>query len=156
MNQFNPPVSYSLDEQEIWKVLIYNDFHAFCKGDWSLIEDDFIEEGFYGIQANKSTNKLDWQLQYDSLEAYKEDWIRQSEDFRKLDIIDNPLKILFETTKLSKIEIKGNSALINKEFNGQFSLRNSDPIILDWVSIFLMNKKENLWRIGSFVGYMSK
>jgi hypothetical protein len=156
MNQFNPPETYTTDEKNIWDVLMYNDFYAFYKGDWSLIEDDFIEESFYGIQANKSSNKLDWNLQYDCLDAYKKDWIKQSEGFRKLDFINDPLKILFETTKLSKIEIKGNSALINKEFNGEFSVRNAEPIILDWMSIFFMKKKENRWRIGSFVGYMSK
>lgn len=156
MNEFKPPIHFNKDETKIWNVLIYNDFNAFCKGDWTLIENDFISEGFFGIQANKSSNKLDWNLQYNTLQSYKLDWINQSREFNKLEFLEDPLKTLFETTKLAKIEIKGDSALVNKEFNGQFILNNKETIELNWVSLFLMKKIDDQWKITSFVGYMPR
>lgn len=156
MNKFKPPINFNKDEIKIWNVLINNDFNAFCNSDWSILENDFISEGFFGIQANKSSNKLDWELQYDTLESYKLDWINQSREFNKFEFLEDPLSTLFNTTKLSKIEIKDSTAMVNKEFNGRFLIKNNKTIELNWISIFLMRKINDQWKIASFVGYMPK
>ena len=156
MNKFKPPVNFNKDEIKIWNVLINNDFNAFCNNDWSIIENDFISEGFFGIQANNSSNKLDWGLQYDTLESYKLDWINQSREFNKFEFLEDPLSTLFNTTNLSKIEIKESTAMVNKEFNGRFLIKNNKTIELNWISIFLMRKINDQWKIANFVGYMPK
>jgi hypothetical protein len=156
MTIYNAPNTYIDDEVKIWNILIYNDFHAFCKGNWEIINNDFEEKEFYAIQGSKTNNKLDWNLQYYSLAAYKKDWLQQSQDFLKLDFLCDPLKVLFESTKLSKIKIQGDLALVHKEFNGTFELKGSDPIVLDWISLFTLRKYDSDWKIISFVGYLPK
>ena len=156
MSIYNAPNTYDNDEVKIWKILIYNDFYAFCKGDWEMIHNDFDEKEFYAVQGNKTNNKLDWSLQYNSLAAYKEDWLNQSRDFLKLEFLCDPLKVLFESTKLSKIKIHGDIALVHKEFNGTFEIKGANSIVLDWISIFILRKYAEDWKIISFVGYLPK
>ena len=153
---FAPPVTYSADEVKIWNLLIYNDFHAFCKGDWEMIQNDFAEKEFYAIHSNKSNIKIDWSLKYDSLSVYREDWLRQSKEFLRLDFRLNPLEILFASTKLAKIEIKEDMALVHKEFNGAFELKGADTVLFDWISLFTLRKFDSDWKIIGFVGYLPK
>ena len=40
-----------------------------------------FEGSFLKNFTGKTNNKLDWSLQYDSLAAYKKDWLQQSQDF---------------------------------------------------------------------------
>jgi hypothetical protein len=156
MSIYNAPNTYNEDEIKIWNILMYNDFNAFCKGNWEMIHNDFEEKEFYAIQGSKTNYKLDWTLQYDSLAAYKEDWLHQSRDFLKLDFLCDPLKVLFESTKLSKIKIQGDLALVHKEFNGTFEVKGAETIVLDWISLFTLRKYDTDWKIISFVGYLPK
>lgn len=156
MSIYNAPNTYNDNEVKIWNILIYNDFHAFCRGNWEMIHNDFEEKEFYAIQCSKTNIKLDWSLQYDSLSAYKEDWLIQSRDFLKLDFLFDPLEILFESTRLSKIKIQGDLALVHKEFNGTFEVKGADPIVLDWISLFTLRRYDADWKIISFVGYLPK
>ena len=153
---YNAPKTYNDDEVKIWNILIYNDFQAFCKGDWDMVHDDFEEKSFYAIHGRRTNNKFDWGLQYDSLAAYKEDWLNQSRDFLKLEFLCDPLKVLFESTKLSRIEIQGELALVHKEFNGIFEVKGAEPIVLDWISLFMLKKYNSDWKIVSFLGYLPK
>lgn len=150
------PYSLDTDEFYIWKILIRNDFEAFCKMDWNMIQNDFIQDGFFGIDGKVSPNKLDWCLTYDSLEVYKNDWIKQSKDFNKKTFVKDPLEILYNTTKLTKIEIKGNLALVHKEFNAEFEILNEKPIVLNWTSLFMLRKIDGSWKIANFTGYLPK
>lgn len=155
MNYINP---YKLesDEYYIWEILIRNDFEAFCKENWKMIQNDFIEDGFFGVDGKSSINKLDWSLTYDSLETYKNDWINQSNEFNKKTFVNNPLDVLYTTTKLSKIEIKGKLALVHKEFNGEFEILNEESIKLNWISLFILRKIKGNWKIANFTGYLPK
>lgn len=153
---YTPPENLNKDEVEIWRILIYNDFHAFCKGDWSMIEGDFDKENFFGIQGNNSNHKLNWNLQYNTLDVYKKDWLNQSLQFRKLPINCDPLKVLFDSTKLSRMTFKGDFAFVHKEFDAEFSLKDNSKIIFDWISVFTLKRIKSHWKIISFVGYLPK
>ena len=154
--QYTPPAHYTDDECAIWQVLIYNDFVAFCSQDWKLISDDFIEEGFFGIDGHGSNNKLEWSLMYPNLESYKSAWINQSVDFSKKNFLLNPLEVLFDTTELNKFELVDDCALVHKSFSGKFELEDSTSIVLDWLSIFFLRKVDGNWKIASFTGYLPK
>ena len=153
---YKNPYKLETDEYYIWEILIKNDFEAFCKTDWKMIQNDFIEDGFFGVDGKSSINKSDWSLTYDSLESYKKDWINQSIEFNKKTFINNPLDVLYTTTKLSKIEIKENIALVHKDFNGEFKVLNEESIKLNWISLFVLRKIEGNWKIANFNGYLSK
>jgi hypothetical protein len=156
MKIYTAPRAYNEDESKIWNILIYNDFHAFCRGDWELVQDDFAEKEFYAIQGGNTNNKLDWTLQYDSLSAYKEDWLSQSRDFLKYEFLCDPLKILFESAKLSKIQIRGDIALVHKEFNATFEVKEAESVVLDWISLFTLRKYGKDWKVISFLGFLPK
>lgn len=156
MSVYIAPDTYNEDEIKIWNILMYNDFYAFCKGDWEMVQNDFEEKEFYAIQGNKTNYKTGWSLQYNSLAAYKEDWLNQSKDFLQREFLCDPLKVLFESTKLSKIEIQGELALVHKEFNGTFGVKAAEPIVLDWISLFTLRKYGADWKIISFLGYLPK
>ncbi|MEE9338396.1 MAG: hypothetical protein V3U87_09970 [Methylococcaceae bacterium] len=155
-NKYVVPSTYNYDEKLIWELLIYRDFIAFYNQNWDLIKNDFIEEGFFGIDGQRSSDKSSWCLYYDSLETYKIDWLRQSIEFNKNKFINNPLDVLFHTTILSKIEIKDTVALVHKEFNGVFTLLNKKTIYLNWLSLFVLRKTNKHWKIASFIGYLPK
>lgn len=156
LRAYNPPLHFSEEEQLIWQLLIYRDFQAFCSCSWRLIEDDFIKDGFFGIDGKGSENKDDWSLSYPSLESYKKAWISQSKEFTGKAFKNDPLKILFEKTKLSKIEILGDLALVHKHFDARFDLKDENPIVLDWISLFVLQKIGAEWKIRSFTGYLPK
>jgi hypothetical protein len=153
---FINPFEIETDEYCIWEILIRNDFEAFCSNNWDIVANDFIEDGFFGVDGKKSKSKSDWSLTYSSLEAYRNDWLNQSRDFNLKSFDCNPREILYRTTELSKIEVKGNIALVHKEFNGRFAIRNEEPIILDWISLFVLRNICGKWRIANFTGYLSK
>ncbi len=88
--------------------------------------------------------------------AYKEDWLNQSRDFLKLEFLCDSLKVLFESTKLSKIKIHGDIALVHKEFNGTFEVKGAYSIVLDLISLCTLRKYDSDWKIISFVGYLPK
>ena len=69
------------DRYEMWEKVVRTDIDAFLAQDWSMCENDFVEENFMGINANKSANPDSWNLAYDTLDAYKIDWLKQAKDF---------------------------------------------------------------------------
>ena len=154
--KYSAPSHYNKLEKEIWEVLIYKDFVAFCNQDWRFIEDDFLEKGFFGISGHKSEKKSDWSLTYPTLASYQSDWINASMDFGSKKFKTDPLDILFEGANLTKIQIIDDCALVHKSFDCQFELLKEEPIIFDWVSIFLLRKIEGKWKIASFTGYLPK
>jgi len=158
MSEYNiyKPNNLEKDETLIWEMLIYRDFIAFQTSDWSMIKDDFIEDGFFGIDGKMSENKSNWNLAFESLESYKKEWLKQSQLFNENVFLEDPLKELFNTTTLSKIEIKNDLALVHKDFIGIFKIEYSDPIIFDWISLFNLKKINGKWKISSFVGYLKK
>lgn len=156
MSVFQNPYREGSDEAMLWEVLIKNDFEAFVSGKWELISEDFIEEEFYGIDGNLSHRKVDWNLKYYHLELYKSDWLQQSKDFNAKNFVSDPLRHLYETTRLSIMQIREEKALVHKEFNAKLDVVNDEPIYLNWISLFMLRKVEGKWKIASFLGYLPK
>ena len=117
----NPFSTMDKDRYTIWEKVVHTDIDAFIAQDWSMCENDFIEENFIGIDAKKSANPDSWNLSYDSLNAYKTDWLKQAKDFANTKYKDDKRKALFDATTLRDIDIKGESALIHKKFDGNIT-----------------------------------
>jgi hypothetical protein len=148
------PDGLSLDEQKIWECLIFRDFLAFSASDWSIIQEDFVETNFYGISARNTLDKNKWCIGYPNLESYKEDWLKSSIILNGKKIEDDLFKVLMESSKLTKIQISDNVALVTKVFNGRCAVKNESDIIFDWTSFFTMRKLKSSWKIESFIGYI--
>ena len=77
----NPFPKEDTNRYSIWEKVVRVDIDAFLAQDWSMCENDFVDENFMGIDARKSANPDSWSLTYDSLETYKTDWLKQAADF---------------------------------------------------------------------------
>jgi len=150
----NPFPKEDKNRYEIWEKVVRIDIDAFLAQDWSMCENDFVEENFMGIDARKSANPDSWSLTYDSLVTYKTDWLKQAADFASNEYKEHKRKTLFDATTLRDIEIKGNSAVLHKKFDGSITRMDGviEPIL--WQTIYKMKKVSGDWKIIGFIGYM--
>lgn len=150
----NPFSKNDKDRYSIWEKVVRIDIDAFLAQDWSMCEKDFHEENFMGIDARKSANPDSWSLTYDSLETYKEDWLKQAADFASNEYKEDKRESLFNATTLRDIEIKGESAVLHKKFDGSITKLDGtvEPIL--WQTLYKMRKINGDWKIIGFVGYM--
>jgi hypothetical protein len=152
---FDNPFPVSTDAFLIWEVLIRNDFEGFLQGSWERVADDYIEEGFFGVDFGKSTSPTDWTLGFPSLQHYMNQWLVDSNRFRENDFAADPRQKLYESCQLAEIQITGNSALVHKLFVGDIPIIGRAPLELNWRSLFLLRKQADKWRIAGFCGYIN-
>jgi len=119
-----------------------------------MCAEDFHAEHFMGIDARSEGDPDRWQLSYPTLEAYRDDWLRQAEVFAQHRYRDDPREALFRATKLEAIEIRGESAILHKKFDGSITREDGviEPII--WQTIYRMRKIDGRWKLTGFVGYL--
>ncbi len=55
------------DRSAIWEMLVTRDIKAFMAADWSMVEDDFVEENFMGIDAGSQGHPDAWRLNFPDL-----------------------------------------------------------------------------------------
>ena len=67
------------DRHFIWDMLVNRDIAAFVARDWAAVEGHVIKEGFLGLNAGKSPKPDNWQLDFPTLDAYRDEWLRQAE-----------------------------------------------------------------------------
>jgi hypothetical protein len=156
MEIYKNPFAPDSDEYEVWEVLMRNDFEGFLNQNWDIVEADYSEEGFYGINMNKSLSPNDWKLSFPTLDSYKEQWIKDSLDFAENTFISNPREIFYQTTRLENFEFFDHQMMVHKVFNGKIELLDAEPIILKWRSLFILRKTPLGWKIASFCGYINE
>jgi hypothetical protein len=114
----NPFPASDVARHSIWEMLVSRDIDAFLAADWSMVEHDFVEEGFIGIDGRKEISPDKWRLAFPSLTAYRDEWLRQAEDFATQSFAEDTRTAIFTTTTLEDIEIEGDMALVRKKFDG--------------------------------------
>jgi hypothetical protein len=142
------------DRHAIWEAVVRRDIDAFLAQDWSLCADDFHAEHFMGIDAGGSDDPDGWRLTYPTLEAYRDDWLRQAAVFAGHRYRDDPREVLFRATRLDEIEIRGESAILHKKFDGAIGREDGtmDPIV--WQTIYRMCRIDGRWKLTGFIGYL--
>jgi hypothetical protein len=98
---------------------------------------------------------MDWTLNFPDLESYKMAWLNDSAAFEKINFAIDPRKQLYAISKLEKIEIKKDIALVHKVFNGDIPIVDAESLPFRWRSLFLMQKAGGRWRIAGFCGYIN-
>jgi len=151
VNPFSPS---DPDRRYLWEMLVTRDIKAFVLQDWNMVKDDFISEGFMGIDAGKHTNVDTWELKYPTLEAYKKEWLSQAKEFSKIELIENKEDAFFMVTDMKQIEIREDVALIHKKFNGPFKKKDGGEVPTDWRTLYRCRKVDGVWKIAGFTGYM--
>lgn len=152
---FKNPFSVSdVTRHAIWEMLVPRDIDAFLAADWSTVEGDFVEEGFIGIDGRHEVSPDRWRLAFPTLAAYRDEWLRQAQDFARQSFADDPRTAIFTTTTLEDIEIAGDMALARKKFDG--SLRKADGSIdvMRWQTLYYCRLHAGRWKICGFTGYL--
>ena len=150
----NPfPVS-DVARHSIWEMLVPRDIDAFLAGDWSMVEHDFVEEGFIGIDGRKEVSPDKWRLAFPTLSAYRDEWVRQAEEFATQAFAEDTRTAIFTTTTLEDIEIEGDMALVRKKFDGGLSKADGTRDIMQWQTLYYCRLHDGRWKICGFTGYL--
>jgi hypothetical protein len=142
------------DRSAIWTMLVERDIAAFVAADWAQVEGDFIREGFLGINGAKSGNPDDWRISYPTLEAYRDDWIKQAQASQKLVYAEDVLAGIHRATSLTEIEINGDIAIAHKKFDGEIALSDGGKDVLNWQTLYFCRKLAGVWKLTGFAGYL--
>lgn len=143
------------DRRAIWTMLVERDIQAYLAADWSLVSDDFVTSGFFGIDAQFNDDPDQWRPLFESLDAYREEWLRQAAETQ---IIADPGKAgaaLHAATSLDRIEINGDLAIAHKLFHGHLPLAAGGARFLNWRTQYFCRREQGRWKIAGFVGYLA-
>ncbi len=154
MSLFQNPFVPEDDRNSLWEMLVERDIKAFVRQDWSMVRQDFIEEGFVGIDGRHLGNPDSWRLSFPTLDSYKQLWLEQAADFAKTEWGCDPEIALYEATTLRDIEIMENTALLHKKFDGQLVKKSGEVVRLNWQTLYTCRKVANSWKIAGFTGYL--
>lgn len=150
----NPFPASDEARHSIWEMLVHRDIDAFLAADWSKVGDDFIEEGFIGIDGRREANPDHWRLGFPTLAAYRDEWLRQAQDFRSQTFAEDPRTAIFTATTLEDIEINGDVALVRKKFDGSILRADGERDRMLWQTLYYCRKHGGRWRIAGFTGYL--
>ncbi|MFK0385861.1 hypothetical protein [Agrobacterium sp. NPDC090273] len=150
----NPFPETDFARHSIWEMLVTRDIDAFLAADWDKVADDFVEDGFLGINANRETNPDNWRLSFPSLVAYRDEWLRQAQDFQKEKFAEDPRTAIFTTTTLEEIEVEGETALVRKKFDGGLRKADGSFDTMKWQTLYYCRLHQGRWKISGFTGYM--
>lgn len=148
------PFQGDADRSAIWTMLVERDIAAFVAADWSMVANDFVELGFLGIDGGKSDNPDNWHIGFSTLEAYRNEWVRQAEESRNLVYAEDVSAGIHRATRLSEIEINGDIAIARKKFDGTIELADGGKDVLNWQTLYFCRKVEGEWKISGFAGYL--
>jgi hypothetical protein len=148
----NPFPESDQDRYSIWEFMVRKDIDAYLAKDWLRVCDDFIADGFMGIQANASANPDSWELGFPALDAYQASWLAGT--INQEDFAEELRPALFRCTFLRDIEIVGDRAIAHKKFDGRISMRSGGFREFKWQSIAMLRRQPDRWRVAAFVGYL--
>lgn len=148
------PFVVATDEYLIWETLVKNDFEGFLANRWDMVADDYLREGFFGIDFGKTADTQQWGLNFPSLESYKKQWLIDAANFQQINFSVDPRLRLYELCRLEQLNIQGKTALVHKVFDGNLPVKEQEAIVMKWRSLFLMRKIAKQWKIAGFCGYI--
>ncbi len=151
INPFNPN---DPDRYQIWEMLVHRDIEAFIAKDWAQVANDFVKEGFMGVDARLSGNPDSWKLVFPDLNSYQKFWLEQAASFTETDWKDDPQTKLNEATTLRDIDISGDSAVVHKKFDGTIRKKNGQNEVLNWQTLYRCRKVGGKWKITGFTGFL--
>lgn len=150
----NPFPATDVARSSIWNMLVLRDIDAFLAADWSMVEDDFIADGFIGVNGQKDQNPDNWLLSFPDLPSYRDEWLRQAKDFAQQKFAEDPRTAIFTTTTLDSIEIAGNTALVRKKFYGGIKKADDTFDVMQWQTLYYCRLQDGRWKISGFTGYL--
>jgi hypothetical protein len=150
----NPFPAEDADRRALWEMLVARDIEAFVQQDWGMVADDFIEQGFMGIDGRGQGNPDGWRLTFPTLTHYRDSWLRDSHDMAARVQIDALRQAVYAATSLLEIEINGDAALLHKKFDGEIITDAGERVQMLWQTVYQCRKVNGIWKIAGFVGYL--
>lgn len=154
MSHYTNPFPIDSDRYYLWQMLVERDIEAFLTGDWSLVEDDFLADSFTAIDAQRDPNPDNWRLSFTTLADYRASWLEQSADMRAKVQVDMLRAGIINATNMDEIEVKENSALLHKKFQGEVIADDGEVIDMQWQTLYQCKRVNGQWKIAGFVGYL--
>lgn len=154
MSPFTNPFPHDADRGAIWTMLVERDITAYVAADWSMVEGDFVEEGFLGIDGAKSDNPDGWKISFPTLAAYKTEWLRQAAEGSKVEYAEDVTAGINRATTLSDIKINGDIAVAHKKFDGTIARKDGGKDTLNWQTVYFCRKVGGTWKLTGFIGYL--
>ncbi len=154
MSIYQTPFPQDPDRHAIWEMLVERDISAFVQADWNPIAADFVEDGFMGIDARGLDNPDGWRINFATLAAYREEWLRQARLFADTKWAEDPETAIERATTLRDIEIAGDCALAHKKFDGRIRQQDGTYTTLNWQTLYRCRKVGGTWKIAGFTGYL--
>lgn len=150
----NPFPEGDPDRHALWEMLVNRDIEAFLASDWSMVNDDFVAESFFGMHAHFLPNADSWRLQFPDLESYRDEWLRQAEETARVEFAEPLRDALFRITNMRDIDVSGDRAILHKKFDGSIARADGTSDKLNWQTLYFCRRVGGTWKIAGFVGYM--
>lgn len=150
----NPFPEADADRHAIWEMLVRRDIDAFLSADWSMVENDFAADRFFGVHAHFLKNPDSWRMSFPAIEGYRDEWLRQAAETAGTAFAEPLRDALFRATIMRDIDIAGDRALVHKKFDGEVARADGGKDRLLWQTLYVCNRIDGAWKIASFVGYM--
>ena len=154
MSLYKNPFPNDPDRHAIWEMLVERDIKAFVAQNWSMVAGDFIADGFMGVDGRGLSNPDGWQITFPTLEAYRDEWLRQAKITAETEFAEELEPALVRATTLRDIEIAGDLALIHKKFDGSVAKMGGGSVTLNWQTLYYCRKVAGEWKITGFTGYL--
>lgn len=148
------PFPADADRGAIWTMLVERDIAAFVAADWSMVADDFVAEGFLGIDAARNNDPDGWRINFPTLAAYRDEWLRQARNAAALAYAEDPEAAIHRATRLTDIDIRGDLALAHKKFDGSIAKADGTKDVLHWQTLYFCRRTAAGWKLTGFIGYM--
>ncbi len=149
INPFTDP-----ERRQLWVICVQRDIEAFLAQNWNHCGDDFLAEGFVGLDARFHADPAQWRLTFPTLESYRLAWEQQSREFAAGKPAEDAPGKLYSAMQLDPILIEGDHALIYKKFDGCVNMRDGQALPLHWQSLFFAQRHKGVWKLRGFVGYL--
>lgn len=140
------------DVAAITDALYDRDIDAFVRGDWALVADDFAPGAFVGYHGGLGAGDP-WTIGFPTLEAYRDDWLRQSAALRAGVAAGELRAQLRAASRIARIEARGDRAITRKEFDGEAGPADRRQR-LHWLTYYFLRRDADRWRVTGFVGYL--
>ena len=148
----NPFLPTDADRHAIWEILVRRDSAFFLSADWSLVADDYVGDGFLGIDAGGQLDPAAWKIGFASLAAYRDAAI--SGRLSQAEFSEDLATAWLRCQTLARITITGDLALAHKHIDGEIARFDREPLRFGWRSIFFMRRVDATWKISGFAGYL--
>ena len=137
----NPFPAADTARRAIWEMLVPRDIDAFLAADWALVEGDFVEANFTGLNARFLPSPDAWRLSFPTLAAYRDEWLRQAREAKAAReaglYAEDARAAIFRATRLEEIEIDGAAALVRKRFDGGIRRADGGLDRMNWQTLYI-------------------